>query len=114
MLLTMLLVLATGCGLEGVAMCRPADTVRVNEGYYSDLEQEYVREVKEILEEAGLEHAGVTLTHVREADGTRIYTLCIHHRNYARLKAQERELLSGAVSACAFETQRCEFVQSFE
>lgn len=112
--LTMLLVLVTGCSLGGVAMCQPGDTVRVNERCYTDLEQEYVREVKAILEDAGLEHAGVMLTHVREADGTRIYTLSVHHRNYACLKAKERESLSNAVRACSFKTEQCVFVQSFD
>lgn len=113
-LLTMVLVLVTGCSLGGVAMCRPGGIVRVNEGYYTNLEEEYVREVKHLLQEAGLKDAGVMLTHVREADGTRIYTLNVHHRNYSLLKQQDRERLSSAVRACSFETEQCVFVQKYD
>lgn len=113
-LFTMALVLVTGCSAGSVAMCRPAGTVRVNEQYYIDMEEDYVEEVRQLLADAGLPDAGVMLTHVREADGTRIYTLSVHHRNYRCLEQREREDLSDAVLACSFETEKCVFVQEFD
>lgn len=113
-LLTFVLVLITGCSVGGVAMCQPKDSVRVHEQYYEELEEEYIQEVRSILDEAGLSYAGVMLTHVREEDGTRIYTLSVHHRNYSCLDVQERAGLKRALSECAFEPDRCMFIQKFE
>lgn len=113
-LLTVFLVIVTGCSMGGVAMCQPKEQVRVNEQYYTALEEAYVREVKALLEASGLKHAGVMLTHVREEDGSRVYTLSVHHQNYARLAHQEQELLIDAVRECSFETERCTFVQHFD
>lgn len=95
-------------------MCQPKDSVRVNEQYYEQLEEEYVEEVRGLLDEAGLAHAGVMLTHVRKEDGTRIYTLSIHHRNYLCLDQEERDSLTEALSECAFEPDCCVFVQRME
>lgn len=113
-LFTIVLVLVTGCSAGSVAMCRSGSTVRVNEQYYIDMEEDYVEEVKHLLADAGLPDAGVMLTHVREEDGTRIYTLSIHHRNYQCLEQREREDLSNAVHACSFEKENCVFVQEFD
>lgn len=113
-LLTIVLILVTGCSMGGVAMCQSKDHVRVNEQHYEQLEEEYVKEVKGLLDEAGLVHAGVMLTHVREEDGTRIYKLLVHHRSYSYLEEKEREDLSRALEACAFETDHCVFLQEFE
>lgn len=112
-LFTVLLVLVTGCSAGSVAMCQAKGTVRVNEQYYIGMEQAYVEEVRQLLSEAGLTDAGVMLTHVREEDGTRIYKLSVHHRNYPCLNREERESLSDAVHACSFETDKCIFVQEF-
>lgn len=113
-LLTIVLILVTGCSMGGVAMCQPKDHVHVNEQHYEQLEEEYIEEVKELLDEAGLVHAGVMLTHVREEDGTRIYRLLVHHRSYSYLEEEERENLSRALEDCAFEPDKCIFVQEFE
>lgn len=113
-LFTIALVLVTGCSAGSVALCRTADTVKVNEQYFVDMEADYVEEVKRLFDDAGLPDAGVMLTHVREADGTRIYTLSVHHRNYRCLEQREREDLSDAVLACSFETEKCVFVQAFD
>lgn len=113
-LLTFFLILVTGCSMGGVAMGQPRDSVRVNEQYYGQLEEEYIKEVRGLLDEAGLEHAGVMLTHVREEDGTRIYTLSVHHRSYSCLDQEERDSLTRALSGCSFEPDRCVFVQKME
>lgn len=113
-LFTFVLILITGCSMGSVAMCQPGGSVKVDEQYYGQLEEEYMEEVRGLLEEAGLVHAGVTLTHVREEDGTRIYTLHVHHRSYSCLNQEERDGLSRALAECAFETERCAFIQEIE
>lgn len=112
-LFTVLLVLVTGCSAGSVAMCQAKGTVKVNEQHYIGMEAAYVNEVRRLCDEAGLPDAGVMLTHVREADGMRFYTLSVHHRNYLCLGQEERESLSAAVRACSFASDTCVFVQKF-
>ncbi|MDO4331246.1 MAG: hypothetical protein Q4C58_00980 [Eubacteriales bacterium] len=112
-LFTIALMLVTGCSMGGVAMCQPRDHVYVNEQRYIELESEYIKEVRTLLDEAGLIHAGVMLTHVREEDGTRIYKLQVHHKSYSFLKNEERENLFKALEECGFEPDTCVFVLSF-
>lgn len=113
-LLTAALILVTGLSVGGTAMCMPKSSVTVKEQYYEQMEEEYIEEVRAILENAGLTHAGIMLTHVREEDGTRTYTLFVHHRNYFYLNLEERDSLSGAVADCAFDADRCVFIQNYD
>lgn len=112
-LFAVLLMLVTGCGAGSVVICQAGSPVRVNEQRYTGMEEAYVQEVRCLFAEAGLPDAGVMLTHVREADGMRFYTLSVHHRNYLCLGREERERLSDAVRACSFESDKCVFVQEF-
>lgn len=50
------------------------------EKYYVSLEKEYVSNVKMRLADAGYSNAGVMLTKVISADGSREYTLSINHK----------------------------------
>lgn len=112
-LLTALLILVTGCSMGGVALCMPKGQVKANEAYFSQLEEEYVQKVREVLDEAGLTNAGVMLTHVREADGSRIYTLSIHHKRYFNLETGEQQMILQSLEECAFEADDCCFIQNF-
>lgn len=56
------------------------------EKYYVSLEKEYVSNVKMRLADAGYPNAGVMLTKVVSADGSREYTLSINHK---KLSANE-------------------------
>lgn len=57
---------------------------------YHDAEEEYLREVKQALEEQGVDSAGVMLTSVTDESGARIYTLSLHHRLFGSEKLKER------------------------
>ena len=110
---TFILVLITAFCMGSVVLGMPKDQVKVNEAYFEQMEEDYVREVKVLLKEAGLSDAGVMLTHVRESDGSRVYTLSIHHNRYEYLDAAERSAISDSLEKCAFEAEDCTFVQKF-
>lgn len=112
-LLTLALILVAGFCMGSVAMGQTKSTVRVNEQYYLPMETAYKEQVQTVLEEAGYVNAGIMLTHVREEDGTRIYTLKVHHKRLEKLDEKERESLSRALAACAFEGEGCRFLQEF-
>lgn len=109
----LLLAVLTGCSLRGAVAQRQKDCLKENEACYVQQEQAYMEQVREILEEAGLEQAGLMLNYVREADGRRTYTLQVHHRRYGCLEREVQGELSEALGKCAFEKERCSFVQKF-
>lgn len=110
---TFILVLITAFCMGSVALGMSKDQARANEAYFSSMEKEYVEQAREILKEAGLKDAGVMLTYIREADGSRVYTLSVHHMNYERLGRAEREALSESLENSWFEAENCTFVQNF-
>ena len=75
------------------------DAARVDEKYYKQMEQEYVTQVRGYLQGEGYENSGVALTKVLYEDGSREYTLNVHHKRIEALSEVEqnalREVLAG-------------------
>lgn len=113
-LVTVMLFLIAICSMGSVALGRGKDDRREERRYYAGLETTYMQQVRGVLDDAGLTRAGVMLTYVREADGTRYYTLSVHHPDYARLEVSQQELLADSLAACAFSREGCFFEQRFE
>ena len=90
---TVLLVLIITFFTTGTVMGMEKGNVKVDEKYYRQLEQEYVRQVRTYLSDAGYDNSGVALTKVLYEDGSREYTLNIHHRRIERLTYTEQERL---------------------
>lgn len=90
---TIILVLVTVFCTAGTVIGQDKDSVRVDEKYYREMEREYVKQVRYYLNDNGYENSGVALTKVLEADGSREYTLNVHHKRIDRLsKAEQKEL----------------------
>ena len=70
---------------------------------YSRLADEYKADLREYLEDAGYENAGITLTYVSLKDGARTYTALIHHRRLSGLEKAQADILSAELE----ETGRC-------
>ena len=112
-ILTAVLILITGCSMGSVAMGR-ADSVAEKESrYYARMEEIYLDQVRDILDDAGMPRAGVMLTHIREADGTRRYTLRVHHPKLERMEKAKQETLALALTGCAFSQEGCFFESCF-
>ena len=88
--LGIILGLAFGFGISAKAV---SEKEFMSKEEYCRLEEAYVEEVRLILLEKGCKNAGVTLTYITDAEGTREYALTIHHRKLEEMKEQEWKLL---------------------
>lgn len=86
---------------------------QMEERYYRALEQEYVQKIRNLLEEKGYCNSGVTMNYVVQEDGSRQYTVTIHHRRIKALdKEGQRELLEEC-RAIGFPVEDCSFCHEF-
>lgn len=92
-MITVLLILVTVFCTTGTVLGMEKGKADVDERYYRQAEKEYVREVRSFLQEAGYENSGVTLTKLFSEDGTRAYTLSVHHKRIGKLSLPEQEAL---------------------
>ena len=65
----------------------------LNNKEYQEAEVTYAKQVKNILADASLKNAGVTMTKVIDANGKRDYTICINHKNINYMNKSELESL---------------------
>ncbi len=79
------------------------------ERFYEEQEKVYVQEIRTFLKEQGYQNCGVTLTRVTTEDGSRTYTVRMHHKYFDRLDEAGREELENALNAYAFEQEFCSF-----
>ncbi|MCR4990749.1 MAG: hypothetical protein K6A38_07800 [Lachnospiraceae bacterium] len=81
-LVTATLILFISLMVKGTvySMERPSSKGVILDGYTQSLENDYRREVKEVLEKAGFRNAGIMLSVVVDSDAMRDYTLHINHR----------------------------------
>ena len=110
---TILLVLIAAFCCVGTVMSRTDLDARELEEYYLEKEHELTREIREMLEEKGFENSGVTVTRVVETDGSRLYTVTVHHGRIDDMCDEEREKLLEELKAINFEDERCSFFHKF-
>lgn len=106
---TIILVIVTAFCCAGTVMSRTDFTAQELEHYYQELERQLVKDVREYLRQQGYSNSGVMLTRVVDADGSREYTLNIHHSRIAALSEEERERLTEKLQEIMFADQDCVF-----
>lgn len=77
--------------------------------YYADLEHEYVEKTHSLLEKKGYDNCGVNMTRVTYEDGSREYTILLHHRKLDRLTKEEKVTLMNLLSEAEFRDEICSF-----
>lgn len=77
--------------------------------YYAVLEDEYLDHTKNLLEEKGYNNCGVTMTRMTMEDGSREYTVLLHHRKLQKLSAEEKDKLIRLLSNMEFDSDICKF-----
>lgn len=112
-IITVLLVLVTAFCISGTVLSQKKGGSIVEGQYYRAAEQEYVRAVKSLLSEKGYENSGVTMNSVVEEDGSRAYTVTIHHRRIEQLDAEEKHALIEACQRLVFPIGDCIFFHQF-
>lgn len=107
--LTVLLVLIIVFCVKGTVTSRESAESGKKNHYYAVLEQAYLDRTQQLLEEQGLRDCGVNLRWVAEADGSREYTILLHHRKLNRMTEQEKSVLADMLAETEFQDEACSF-----
>lgn len=107
--ITVLLVLVIVFCVKGIVFCKENNERAKANRYYAVLEDEYLEEARQLLEEHGYQNCGVTMTRITEADGNREYTVVLHHRKLQKLSAEEKSAVISFLSAMEFDGGICRF-----
>ena len=110
---TILLVLTAAFFCVETVMSRTDLGARELEEYYLEKEKELTREIRDVLEEKGFENSGVMVTRVVETDGSRRYTVTVHHGSIDDMCDEEREKLLEELKEINFTDDRCSFFHQF-
>ena len=110
---TILLVLTAAFFCVETVMSRTDLNARELEEYYLEKEKELTREIRDVLEEKGFENSGVMVTRVVETDGSRRYTVTVHHGSIDDMCDEEREKLLEELKEINFTDDRCSFFHQF-
>ena len=95
--------------ISGTVVSQADGKVTVDEESFPLLEEEYVEEIKGLLDDLGYENSGVNLTMVADGEGNRSYQVKLHNKRINRLSEEEKEALFATVEELAFQVMGCEF-----
>lgn len=95
--------------ISGTVVSQADGKVTVDEESFPILEEEYVEEIKGLLDDLGYENSGVNLTMIADGEGNRSYQVKLHHKRINRLSEEEKEALFATVEELAFQVMGCEF-----
>ena len=110
---TMLLILIIAFCICGTAFGQNRGRNQAQERYYRAMEQEYVKEIRKLLTERGYCNSGVTMNRVVQEDGSRQYTVTIHHRRITRLDEEQQNELLDECRMIDFPVEDCTFCHEF-
>lgn len=107
--LTIMLVLIIVFCVKGTVMSREEDGRGWENHYYADLEQKYIDNTRQLLQEEGLKNCGVNLRWVTDENGNREYTILLHHRRLNRMSEEKKTILTDLLSEIEFRDEKCSF-----
>jgi hypothetical protein len=81
--------------------------------YYEEIEDSYVQELRGALADRGYSNAGITMTKVFYEDGSREYTVKLHHKRMERLTKQEQDDLLADLTDVSFDDSECRVYLKF-
>ena len=113
MAVTVLLVLVAAYFCAETVKCRVDVAAEELEIYYQEKEACLVKETREFLEEEGFPNSGVMLNKVVDTDGSRAYTLMVHHGKIDRMTEAERENLLKEMQQLVFVGDGVSFFHEF-
>ena len=97
MFLVVVMVLVMGIGMSVMASTDREMTYVISNEEYKEMERECLQEVKLILLEKGCKDAGVTLTYVTGEEGSREYTVSVHHEKLDAMDVEEYGILQARI-----------------
>lgn len=107
--LTVILVLIIVFCVKGTVLSRESVERGKKNHYYAVLEREYLDRTQQLLEEEGLKGCGVNLRWVSDGDGSREYTILLHHRKLNRMSEEEKSVLTDMLTEMEFQDEACSF-----
>ena len=110
---TVLFMLVTALLCAETAVSGTDIGTRELEEYYREKEYELVTDIRGMLQREGLENSGVMVTRVVEADGSRSYTVTVHHGDIDNMGEAERQQLLRRLENLSFEEEGCTFFHQF-
>lgn len=112
-ILTVLLVLVIIFCIKGTVMSME-NPERVKQNHcYAAWEEEYLESARDLLNREGYTDCGINLTWVAYEDGSREYTVLIHHRKLERLSEEQKGGLRTLLSRGEFQDKTCSFRYDF-
>ncbi len=103
-------------GVLGVAMTAAGKgqlSARETEQYYREKEKELTADIRGYLQTQGYRDSGVTVARVLNGDGSRDYTVTLHHRGLDGLSDEARDALIRELAALQFQEEGCSFRYKF-
>ena len=110
---TVLFLLVTALLCAGTAVSRTDTGMEELEEYYREKENELAADIRGMLQREGFENSGVMVTRVVEADGSRSYTVTIHHGGIDNMSDAEKQQLLRRLENFNFEGEGCTFLHQF-
>lgn len=109
---TGLLIAVIAFCITGTASSMEDKEKRVEESYYQELEERYLQDIKEYLEEAGYRNTGIMLTRTINEEGNREYSISIHNARFDKLSDDEKQELLNGIESKEFQGKGCTFQHS--
>ena len=113
LVLTVCLVFITGFCITGTVISQSGIGEREMENYYREQERKLVRETWDYLNRAGFQNSGITLNRVVDEDGSREYTMTIHHGKIDKMDENSRKTLKEDLSKFIIAEDNCNFCHEF-
>ncbi len=86
-------------------MSQSKETEHIDMEFYEELEEQYLDQVREVLQEAGYSNCGLTFTFSRDMDSDRTYSLQIHHKRLLDLEETEQDNILQKLRQIPFVTR---------
>lgn len=81
--------------------------------YYREMEETYMKQVREKLTNMGYENAGVYMSRIVETDGSMEYTVHIHHRRIDKMSEIQKEELERQLEQIEFSDCTAKIYRKF-
>ena len=112
-LITIFLTMISAFFITSTVKGQSTENNKEQAAYYDQVESDYLVLLKEELKMAGYENCGITMTKILNEDGSREYTVLIHHKSINKLsKLEKQELLSSLLPA-EFSSDEIIFLHKF-
>ncbi len=111
--LTFLLILLTVFFFGETVESKEKSKLQAESKVYHEMEKEYLKSTRELLEKYGYKNSGVNMTKIIDEKGKRTYTVKIHNSKINALKETEKNELMESLQTIRFADEDCDFYHEF-